>query len=72
MTKKSEKLIRSAITKIYSAHSTGPAAVSGRQSSPPLLAGGRGKPPLCIGKQEVGTYLYSLLHTMHRAPGLTS
>jgi hypothetical protein len=29
-------------------------------SSPRLLGGG---PPLCIGKQEVGTYIYSLLYT---------
>ncbi len=26
------------------------------------LPGGRG-PPLCVGKQEVGTYIYSLLYT---------
>ncbi len=44
--------------------STGPAAVAGGRSSPPLLAGGgEGDPPLCIGKQEVGTYIYSLLYT---------
>ncbi len=45
--------------------STGPAAVPGGRSSPPLLAGGvgEGDPPLCIGKQEVGTYIYSLLDT---------
>jgi hypothetical protein len=33
-------------------------------SSPPLLAGGGGwGPPLCIGKQEVGAYIYRLLYT---------
>ncbi len=29
----------------------------------PLLRSSRGDPPLCIGKQEVGTYIYSLLYT---------
>ncbi len=43
--------------------STGPAAVSGSRIS--LRAPGRrgGGNPLCIGKQEVGTYIYSLLYT---------
>ncbi len=27
------------------------------------LRGAEGGPPLCIGKQEVGTYIYSLLYT---------
>ncbi len=45
--------------------STGPAAEPSGRSSPPLLAGGGGGwgPPLSIGKQEVGTYIYSLLYT---------
>jgi hypothetical protein len=44
--------------------SSGLAAVSSGRSSPPLLAGGEeGDPPLCIGRQEVGTYIYSLLYT---------
>jgi hypothetical protein len=38
-----------------------------------LLAGGRGDPHCHIGKQEVGTYIYSLLYMYtHWAPGSTS
>ncbi len=36
------------------------------RAADPLLRssrGGEGDPPLCIGKQEVGTYIYSLLYT---------
>jgi hypothetical protein len=31
--------------------------------------GGEGDPPLCIGKQEVGTYIYSRTYTVHGALG---
>jgi hypothetical protein len=43
---------------------TGPTAVSGSRISlrAPRRRGGGG-PPLYIGKQEVGTYIYSLLYT---------
>jgi hypothetical protein len=44
--------------------STGPAAEPSGRFSPLRLAGGEdGDPPLCIGKQEVETYIYSLLYT---------
>ncbi len=44
--------------------STGPTAVSGsRISLRSALRGMGGGPPMCIGKQEVGTYIYSLLYT---------
>jgi hypothetical protein len=44
---------------------TGPAAVPGGRSSPR----GGGGTPLCIGKQEVGTYIYSHPYTVHGALG---
>jgi hypothetical protein len=45
-------------------HSTGPAAEpSGRFLSSAPRGGGGWGPPLCIGKQEVGAYIYSLLYT---------
>ncbi len=44
--------------------STGPAAEPSGRFPPPLpRGGGDGDPPLCIGKQEVGAYIYSLLYT---------
>ncbi len=40
----------------------------GSRAKRPILSstprgGGEGDPPMCIGKQEVGTYIYSLLYT---------
>jgi hypothetical protein len=51
--------------------SSGPAAVLGSRSSPPLLGGGGGVggDPPCMGKHEVGTYIYSRLYTVHGALG---
>ncbi len=51
--------------------STGPAAEpSGRFLSSAPRGGGGWGPPLCIGKQEVGAYIYSRTYTAHGALGV--
>jgi hypothetical protein len=63
--KKFSNFLNYFLINFFSLISCGPAAVSGGQSSPPLYAGGGD--PLCIGKQEVGTYIYSCPYTVHEA-----
>jgi hypothetical protein len=46
-----------------------PAGGGGRPPPRPGGGGGGGGSPLCIGKQEVGTYIYSRSCTVHGALG---
>ncbi len=59
---------RISVSLIHLELSTGPAAEPSGRSSLPLSAGGMGTPP-CIGKREVGTYIYSRTYTAYGTLG---